>query len=85
MPARHDTMQLGKGPRAVSLLLASACAVGAARPQATETFRGNGPGSACRDSWGARKAGLDGATVTWIWIDPLRAQVRFAACDRRLS
>src|SRR5688572_25299816 len=30
---------------------------------------------------GWRPAGLDGATVSWIWIDPLREQVRFAACD----
>lgn len=26
-------------------------------------------------------AGLSGATVSWIWTDPLREQVRFAACD----
>jgi photosystem II stability/assembly factor-like uncharacterized protein len=32
-------------------------------------------------SGGWLPAGLDGATVTWIWIDPLREQVRFAACD----
>lgn len=35
-------------------------------------------GSSTASGW--RPAGLDGATVTWIWIDPLREQVRFAAC-----
>ena len=36
------------------------------------------PGAAWK---GWRQAGLDGATVTWMWIDPVREQVRFAACD----
>jgi len=35
--------------------------------------------SATASGW--RPAGLDGARITWIWIDPLREQVRFAACD----
>src|SRR3989442_2072840 len=35
--------------------------------------------SATWDGW--RPAGLAGATVTWIWIDPVREQERFAACD----
>src|SRR2546428_14061527 len=35
--------------------------------------------SATGNGW--RPAGLDGATVTWIWIDPQRPQGRFAACD----
>src|SRR5438093_1025941 len=35
--------------------------------------------SATGNGW--RPAGLDGATVTGIWIDPRRPQVRFAACD----
>ena len=43
-----------------------------------------GRGIFCLDlsaTWnGWRAAGLDGATVTWIWIDPVREQVRFAAC-----
>jgi hypothetical protein len=95
----------------VCLLVAAACAVGAARAQATESFSWEwgpyglqgmlvrslaagpsvlcagtqGRGIFCLDSAAAgdgwRPAGLDGATVTWIWIDPLRKQVRFAACD----
>src|SRR5206468_210219 len=44
-----------------------------------------GRGVFCLDlsaTWnGWRPAGLDGARITWIWIDPLREQVRFAACD----
>src|SRR5213594_1617777 len=44
-----------------------------------------GRGIFCLDlsaTWnGWRPAGLDGATVTGIWIDPRRPQVRFAACD----
>ena len=43
-----------------------------------------GRGILCLDlsaTWnGWRAAGLDGATITWIWIDPAREQVRFAAC-----
>ncbi len=94
-----------------TLLVTVACAVGAARAQATGTFtwewkpfglRGilvrsfaatpselcagtHGRGIFCLDlsaTWkGWRPAGLDGARVSWIWIDPAREQVRFAACE----
>src|SRR5262245_26497042 len=98
-------------PRVFVFLLASVCAFGDARTQATQSFTWEwkpfglqgklarslaaspsllcvgtqGRGILCLDpaapSSGWKPAGLDGATVTWLWIDPLREQVRFAACD----
>ena len=111
MPAGHGGARRGRAARGASLLVAVACAVGAARAQATETFSWEwkpfglqgvlvrslaaapsvlcagtqGRGIFCLDpsatGSGWQPAGLDGATVHWIWIDPLREQVRFAACD----
>jgi hypothetical protein len=45
----------------------------------------HGRGIFCLDltaTWkGWRPAGLDGARISWLWIDPLADQIRFAACD----
>ncbi len=45
-----------------------------------------GKGVLCLDllnpGTGWQRADLAGATPTWIWIDPLRPEVRFAACDQ---
>ena len=111
MPARHGWALRPRAPRVASFLAAVACAVGAARAQATGAFSWEwkpfglpgvlvrslvaapsllcagtqGRGISCLDlsapGSGWRPAGLNGATVTWIWIDPLREQVRIAACD----
>ncbi|MFQ5877708.1 MAG: WD40/YVTN/BNR-like repeat-containing protein [Acidobacteriota bacterium] len=39
--------------------------------------------ASARPVW--RRGGLDGRVVTWLWIDPLDPQVRFAAVDPGLA